>query len=356
MVETGWMEMAALSLLVLVSVLGPYAACQRRLLAAANRRSDRLEKMARRRGRKLAENLRLRRMVEEVADIGLWHYFPADSHQEWSGGLKALFGFDHDEPMHDGDAETLLAANGVDLVGDVMKPGRGKGAFRLRFGITRLDGQQRELKMRACHIRDESGQVQSVIGVAIDVSELAEREKRLRQSRQSALRAARRARELAETDPLTGLANRRRVMSELGRLVIHQRDAGNPLSLIIFDIDHFKRVNDTFGHPAGDEVLRQISFIAEEQVREGDILGRIGGEEFIWVVPGADAGFARLAAERLRLAISVGSSVGDVPAATVSLGIATAQHDDTALSLFARADAALYEAKGAGRNTVRLAA
>ena len=126
--------------------------------------------------------------------------------------------------------------------------------------------------------------------------------------------------------------------------------------MIVFDIDHFKTVNDTYGHPEGDKVLRRIATVAKEQARASDVIGRIGGEEFAWIVPGADESFAKLVAERLRLAIAVDGVSGEVPMVTVSMGIAAIESGDTSLSLFARADAALYSAKNAGRNTVRLAA
>ncbi|WFL76578.1 GGDEF domain-containing protein [Altererythrobacter arenosus] len=312
--------------------------------------------LARRRRKKLAEMMRILSMAEEIADLGLWQYYPARNEQEWSGGMKCLFGLDHDDALMEGDAETLLAANEIDLVAEVMARKGRRGVFGLRMTVQRVDGSERDIRIRACHIDQEDAHSHRVIAVLMDVTDHARRERRLKESREIALREARRARELAETDPLTGLANRRRIMAELDRLVVLVREQRQPLSLILFDVDHFKRVNDRHGHTVGDEVLRQISMIAEEQVREGDILGRIGGEEFVWVVPGADKTLAGLAAERLRLAVAMGSGVGKTTPVTISLGIAAARPGDTALGLFARADAALYDAKHAGRNTVRLAA
>lgn len=102
--------------------------------------------------------------------------------------------------------------------------------------------------------------------------------------------------------------------------------------------------------------MRRIAAITREQVREGDIVDRMGGEEFVWVLPGANLELARVAADRLRLAIAAGSASGEVPPVTVSIGIASALSGDTGLSLFGRADEALYDAKNAGRNTVRMAA
>ena len=315
-----------------------------------------LTRLLRRRGRKLAEILRLFDMAEEIANLGVWQYWPDDGRQEWSAGMKGLFGLDPQTEMLPGDAETILAANGVELVGQVMSRRGRKGTFNVSFSFNGLDGQEREFRMRACHVRQGVRARPHVVGVLFDVTDIARREKRLRQSQEIAVREAKKARRLAETDPLTGLANRRRVMTELDRLVMRSRDGGEMLSLIIFDIDHFKRVNDTFGHPAGDEVLQTIARIAAQHARAGDLLGRIGGEEFICVAPGADQHLAGLIAERLWLAIAMESAAGAVPPVTVSLGIASCEEGDTALSLFARADRALYQAKESGRNRARLAA
>ncbi len=145
-------------------------------------------------------------------------------------------------------------------------------------------------------------------------------------------------------------------MAALDKMVMQARRYSQPLSLIVFDIDHFKAVNDNHGHPQGDRVLQQIAGIAMRQARDTDLVGRVGGEEFVWVVPGADASFARIMAERLRQAIAAGSGVGNVTAVTASIGFAELNAEDSALSLFARADKALYDAKNAGRNRVRIAA
>ena len=320
------------------------------------RQTNQFGKIARARGRRLTEMLRLFSMAEEIANLGIWQYFPRETRQEWSAGMKGLFGVEADEELMAGDAETLLAACDIDLIDKVMNQEDRDEAFAVRFKIFRLDGSERTVKMQACHLQENERQPERVIGVLIDVTDVANREKQLEESREKALMEAQEARELAETDPLTGLANRRRVMSQLDRLVMTAHSNNEPLAMIVFDIDHFKTVNDTYGHPEGDKVLRRIATVATEQARASDVIGRIGGEEFAWIVPGADESFAKLVAERLRLAIAVDGVSGEVPMVTVSMGIAAIETGDTSLSLFARADAALYSAKNAGRNTVKLAA
>jgi diguanylate cyclase (GGDEF)-like protein len=153
----------------------------------------------------------------------------------------------------------------------------------------------------------------------------------------------------ARVDPLTGLLNRRgldeRAAVELARA---QRDQ-LCVSVVAFDIDHFKRINDRHGHETGDQVLERIGEMLREQVRGSDIVARVGGEEFLMLLSGCDAQQAIATAERVRLrATSI--AVPGLPSLTLSAGVAaTIQHADLA-SLTARADRALYQAKREGRN------
>ncbi len=162
--------------------------------------------------------------------------------------------------------------------------------------------------------------------------------------------------ELAVTDPLTGLYNRRYLDAHLSSAVTRAKTTGKPVCVLIFDIDHFKAVNDTYGHDAGDDVLRDFSDRLRRGVRGIDLVVRYGGEEFLLVMPETDAAFAGGVAERLR------SDVEKVPFATrsgaeipvtVSIGIAEWRGpSDSAAELIKRADTALYSAKHAGRNRV----
>ena len=313
-------------------------------------------RLARERGERMSELLRTVRMAESIADLGVWQYDVKTGTQHWSDGMRMLFGIDKDEEFVAGDAETLLFANDIDLVGQVLANSAETGAYELLYDIQSYDGMLRSISVQACNLRDRNKKVVRVVAVVRDVTDQVERERQLEKSRVSALQEASVARELAQTDPLTGLANRRRVIAALDQLVVASHRQKEPLALILFDIDHFKSVNDTFGHPHGDKVLQEVARITKNQAREGDIVGRVGGEEFVWIVPGADASFARIVSERLRLAISMGTALGDRPPVTISVGFASLTAEDASLNLFARADSALYEAKGAGRNRVRMAA
>lgn len=155
---------------------------------------------------------------------------------------------------------------------------------------------------------------------------------------------------LANTDALTGLANRRQLHDRLENRVT--AGTGTELAVILLDIDHFKRVNDTHGHAMGDEVLRQVATVLSAVARPGDLVGRWGGEEFLLIAPGASPADADRLAEACRGAVE-DSAVPPSDPVTASIGVASLRQDDTAWTLLSRADEALYEAKAHGRNRVR---
>ncbi len=152
----------------------------------------------------------------------------------------------------------------------------------------------------------------------------------------------------AQSDPLTGLANRR-AMTQLLELL---EQTGQPYAVLALDIDHFKRVNDTFGHDAGDVALREIAAILQENSRSGDLACRAGGEEFTLILPDAEQATAAAIAERIRASIEV-REVPTVGRLTVSIGVACQQPGtETAEAVLKQADERLYRAKEGGRNRV----
>lgn len=169
-------------------------------------------------------------------------------------------------------------------------------------------------------------------------------------------------RALSITDPLTGLHNRRHFFecanAELDRAARH----GTPLSLFIYDVDHFKELNDTYGHLAGDLALKVIAAASENVVRKIDILARYGGEEFVCMLPETDLLAAQMAAERVRQAIEASPLEyhGKRLEITASFGVGSlaqlgpqeAPHEDILQQIISHADDALYQAKASGRNRV----
>ena len=166
---------------------------------------------------------------------------------------------------------------------------------------------------------------------------------------------SRRLETMLHEDPLTRLFNRRYVLTRLAGLISGARRHGRPLSVAMIDIDHFKRVNDAHGHDAGDAALVATTRALRARLRAEDELGRLGGEEFLALLPDADGDAARIVAESLRASVDAARTRGDglELAVTVSIGWATWDGEEDADALVKRADIALYAAKNAGRNTVR---
>ncbi|UQW97189.1 diguanylate cyclase [Rummeliibacillus sp. G93] len=156
--------------------------------------------------------------------------------------------------------------------------------------------------------------------------------------------------ELAMTDELTGLHNRRGYSEKMVECISLFNKTGNPFSLLIIDIDYFKKVNDTFGHPIGDQVLKTISQMIQEKIGGEDIAARIGGEEFAVILGEANQRKALEVAEGLREYVA--GSLWTIPTVTISIGVATATRGVTEQSIQARADEALYTSKEKGRNMV----
>jgi diguanylate cyclase (GGDEF)-like protein len=157
-------------------------------------------------------------------------------------------------------------------------------------------------------------------------------------------------------DALTGLHNRRWLDDTLPRLVQRHRYARQPLCVAVMDLDHFKRINDRFGHAAGDHVLVAIAETARTKLRPTDLIARVGGEEFVLVFPQTALPGAVRAAERLREAVAARALCADgvsLPPASASFGVAELTGDEDVKSLLERADRAVYRAKASGRNQVQ---
>jgi diguanylate cyclase (GGDEF)-like protein len=160
----------------------------------------------------------------------------------------------------------------------------------------------------------------------------------------------------AQTDELTDLANRRRFMEALHYEVARCNRFGTVVSLVLFDLDRFKRINDRCGHQVGDAVLRGTAHVIHERIRETDLAARIGGEEFAVILAGTDLDGALAFAEDLRNGIAEHVRVERVEwPVTASFGVAASHADCVVDDLIAAADRALYRAKAGGRNTVRAA-
>lgn len=159
---------------------------------------------------------------------------------------------------------------------------------------------------------------------------------------------------LALVDPLTNAPNRRGFFNALNPWLALARRPGNSTALIMLDLDHFKRINDNYGHPIGDQVLKAVAEIGQSQLRDSDLIGRLGGEEFAVLLPRTNVADAMMVAERMRQAIMAVQIKAEkaVLSITASFGVTIIRPDDSMVSLIKRADDALYAAKNAGRNQV----
>ena len=217
-----------------------------------------------------------------------------------------------------------------------------KGAVEDReYRILNASGQVRWLSDK-CYINQQSdGERVIIVGIAEDITEKKQLEGELQR--------------LATTDVLTQSSNRRHFFECAQQAFDSAREDGTPLAFLLLDIDDFKRINDSYGHQEGDQVLQRIADSGKAVLRRGDLFGRIGGEEFAAVFPGCNAQVAEQIAERLQREIQrQGFSHGDETySVTVSQGLTGLTDEDESLdSLFARADAAMYRAKRQGKNQI----
>lgn len=200
-------------------------------------------------------------------------------------------------------------------------------------------------------LQGPSGSIEQVCIAVYDVTEVA-------LNRQALSRANEQLERLSQTDRLTGLHNRGHWEEQLFREFQRCRRTGEPSTLLLFDIDHFKPFNDTHGHVAGDAMLREVGRVVQHDLRSIDIAGRYGGEEFALILVNADERGARDLAERLRerIANTTIDYDGQPLSCTISAGLAAlSEQDRTAQEWVERADAALYQAKAQGRNQVVIA-
>lgn len=209
----------------------------------------------------------------------------------------------------------------------------GGGTFEQR--LLRKDGTRFAAELTTTEAHRPDGSLLGYVNTIRDISDHKRYEEELKR--------------LATYDALTGLPNHglfhETLTREFAQAIRHKR----PLSLAVLDLDRFKSVNDSYGHPVGDTVLARVGTVMSALVREGELVGRVGGEEFAWLLPDTVADEAMVAVERLRRAISE-EEISDIGAVTVSIGVCDLSEAATPAELYKRADEALYWAKRGGRN------
>jgi diguanylate cyclase (GGDEF)-like protein/PAS domain S-box-containing protein len=271
----------------------------------------------------------------------------------WSRGAERISGYQEDQVMGSSCADGLLMHvddNGTSLCHSCCP-----------LAATLADGQVRETQVylhhagghrvpvlvRTAPIRGPSGKIEGAVETFSDNSSLM-----------AALKRVRELSAVAVTDPLTGIGNRRSIELKLEGCLAECRRLEATAGVMFIDVDHFKGVNDTFGHDVGDKVLRMVAETLKHNLRSSDSLGRWGGDEFLALLLDINAERLLATAEKLRMLVANSYlSLGTVDLrATISLGATLTRPDDTPEILIKRADALLYESKSAGRNRFTLAA
>ncbi|GAB6058838.1 GGDEF domain-containing response regulator [Desulfonatronum parangueonense] len=296
----------------------------------------------------LLERERLLNATQRLARVGGWEWNVVDQSLSWTEETYRIHGL---EPANRPDSSHLLeqcleccgTENGSrfrDALQHCIQEGH---PFDLEMPFTGIDDRRLWVRMTAAPVW-EGSRVVRVVGNIMDLTDRKQIEDRLRY--------------LATTDELTGLWNRRKFMELLHREIERARRYGHGFTLLMLDIDHFKCINDSFGHAAGDRVLEHLAGMLNSALRTPDVSGRFGGEEFAVILPETGVHGAEVIAERLRNTIAAeqvhvqGGSISY----TVSIGAATFASDtSSADDLLKRADDALYKAKQQGRNRLVLA-
>ncbi len=325
-------------------------------LAAILLKRENLQLELIRRNSVMHENLMLLDLAEQLAGIGRWRLDLRTGEQEWSRRMLQIHGLPADLGEHPGDLRDLLPDGGAAMFRKIANNSDEREPFSFDYRVKPPEGTERILRISVLNEFDSEGRRIAVFGAAMEVTDQVQREQALDLARGRAVQLAKEAQKLANTDALTNLPNRRCTFGRLDDMVGAAQQTGSELTAIMFDIDHFKSVNDTYGHQTGDEVIVQVAELAQRQARQGDVVGRIGGEEFVWLLPSVSAACARKLAERLRQSVERGIEGSALPDITISIGLAQFAAGDDGDDLLARADAALYQAKESGRNQVRRAA
>ena len=301
--------------------------------------------------KRLEQSNRWLLQAEAAALVGHWRVDLIGWTITWSDqtyrvhGLEPGMPVDVDYSVKQFVAEDRLAVRKI--LADAVRTGQ---PFEFQGRILRADGEIRHVKSHGSIEMGRGGKAVGIFGTVQDVSDTVENARILEAARSAAER-------VANTDMLTGLPNRRHTLASLEKAHAGAREHGAPLAVAIFDIDHFKRINDTHGHAVGDQVIRRVALRAKAALRDEDMLGRIGGEEFVCVLQRSSAQAAEIVAERVRKAVEIGTADEEgLPNATISVGLAVYDGEADVEELLHRADKALYVAKREGRNRLRSAA
>ncbi|MCS5691940.1 PAS domain S-box protein [Cyanobium sp. FGCU-6] len=306
---------------------------------------------------RLREELRIseeryRLLAENARDV-IWTMDPDGTISYVSPSIELLRGFTPEEAMaqpleqmHPPESQERFRRFFRELLDDTAK-GRPAPSFRGELDYLCRDGTTIWAEVIALPVIDAQGRFEKLLGISRDISERKDFEQQL-------LKANQQLEQLAITDWLTGLWNRGHLESQIQQAIARSERYGEPLSLILCDLDHFKTINDRFGHVSGDEVLREFCRRIRMQLRRSDGFGRWGGEEFLILLPCSDATAAGALARKLQKAISA-TPFDPVGTVTCSFGVAERRSGEPEDEWLLRVDNQLDAAKTRGRNSVVVA-
>lgn len=318
---------------------------------------------------RLQESETILRSVLEALPVGVWimdqegkivHVNPA--------GLRIWAGARYVGPDQFGEYKAWWLSTGRRITAEEWAGYRairkGETSIGEEIRIECFDGSSKIILNSAIPLRNETGRVTGAIIVNQDITVRKHMEEQLLQANtaidatnQELQRVLAREQIKSRTDELTGLSNRRHFLEMSERLFTVAQRYRTPLSVILFDVDHFKRFNDMFGHQVGDTILQRVARIARERLRNADVFARYGGEEFIVTLSNTTAPEAFAVADDLRAKIAADGEVGEKIEASVTISVGVAEilpEGDTLDRLIQRADQALYIAKNAGRNCTKV--
>ena len=300
-----------------------------------------LESKRRRDEQRLLDNERQLYDAQALAHVGSWEWDVSSERPTWTAEMARIYGYDVEHVPNVEDLVARVHPEDRRRIWELIEDARSGYPTEADYRIVRPGGEVRHVHGRHRTRADDDGFVTHIYGAVQDVTERKRYEADLER--------------LATHDSLTGLANRRTFEERLAMEMARARRDGTALSLAVLDIDYFKRINDTLGHQAGDEVLQLAAAELQRQVRSHELIARIGGEEFGWILPGADEEGARIAVERGRSAVAA-AELQHIGPISFSAGVAALSDGVDAEELYRRADMALLEAKASGRDRVMSAA
>lgn len=292
--------------------------------------------------------------AQALAHIGSWELDLKTFQGDWSDEMYRIYGL---EPRAEGSPapsfeESLQYVHPEDRE-KVRTHARMGQEEELEFRLALAGGEQRHVRVLSELYHDENKRPYLLRGTMMDVTTEKKAQLQIQEQMEQIQEANERLAALASIDGLTGLKNHRTFQEKLSKEFARSRRYGNSLALLLLDVDYFKQFNDTFGHPAGDAVLKAVGAKLQGQCRVTDLVARYGGEEFAVILPETTSQGALELAERIRAAVEQGPWAER--AVTVSIGVAVLQPatlDEAAL--ICEADQALYKAKALGRNSVAM--